>query len=109
VSEVFAVSVLLLKIIVGVSVVGLVVEPYTIVPALLVISTSDVEVAVLEANTKVIDWITSVPESVWNVKVSDVVAVVPGRIVEDAVSVPVVNVVTLFGVTGASGDPSPIE
>ena len=56
------------------------------------ISISEVDVAVEEANVRVTDCILSVPEDVWKVKVSEVVAEPPGVRTLLGVSVPVPRV-----------------
>jgi hypothetical protein len=92
VGVVLAVKVLLFKVMVKVSDDGLVEEPYVTLPALLVISTRESALYVDEARVTVTDCITSVPEDVLKVKVSEVVAVPLGAKEIDGVSVPVVRV-----------------
>ena len=77
---------------------------------LFVISISDVDVAVVVAKTRVSDCMMSVPEEVFRVKVSEVVAVAPGDKETDGVSVPVVRVTdTDPGDTGLVGRSTPVE
>ena len=94
---------------VGVSVVGLATDPYTTVPVSLVISTSEVDVAVDDAKVSVSEVTVSDPMSVCSVKVSEVVADPPGKSVVDAVSLPVPNVVTGPTVIGVLGARNPKE
>lgn len=109
VSVVLAVRVLLLRVIVKVSEVGLVEEPYTVARLSLTISTNEVEVAVEVAMVTVIDWMTSVPEDVFRVNVSEVVAVPPGATDTEGVSVPTPRVTTeVPGEIGLDGRSTPV-
>ncbi len=79
----------------GVSLAGLATEPYTTVPASLVISTRLRPPEVPAARVTVAAVMTSVPTPVWNVNASAMVAAPPGAILAFAGSVPLASVVTL--------------
>ena len=83
----------------GVSLPGFVTDPYTVEPALSVISTRLSPPDVPAASVTVIAVIVSVPLAVWNVNASAIVAAPPGARLAFDGSVPVANVV-MFGVTG---------
>jgi hypothetical protein len=104
------VSVLVERVTVTVSDEGLDTDPCTVDPALLVISTRDRAWAVPEAKVSVRDGMTSVPDVVWNVKVSDVVALPPGASVTDGVSVPLPKITPADpGMTGLLGRFDPVD
>ena len=83
----------------GVSLPGFATDPYTVAPALSVISTRLSPPDVPAARVTVTAVMESVPLAVWNAKVSAMVAAPPGARFALLGSVPVASVVT-FGVTG---------
>ena len=105
-----AVSVFVFKVIDVVAFVGLATEPWTTLPASLVISMSAVPVAA-EALPRLTmrEEMTSVPEVVWKVKAPEVVAEDPGAMVVLEGSEPEVMVVNGAGVAGEPLGTMPTE
>ena len=97
----------IVSVIAGVSEPGFATVPYTVDPALSVISTKLRPPDVPVASVTVTAVIVSVPLPVWNVNASAIVADALGAIVALLGSVPVANVVT-FGVTGEPVGTTPV-
>ena len=95
------------KVIAGVSLPGFVADPYTVDPAVSVISTRLKPADVPVASVTVTAVIVSVPLDVWSVKASAIVATPLGASVAFEGSVPVAKVVRL-GVTGEPVGTTPV-
>src|SRR5580765_649753 len=94
---------LVVSVMAGVSEAGLLTEPWTTVPASLVISTRLRPAEVPAASVTVTAVMASVPLLVWTVNASAMVAAPPGARLTLPGSVPVASVVV--GAAGVAGDP----